>query len=46
MLQGYTGHAPKALLDKFSGAQAQRIEWQVVNPQGDSVAVAARLLQE
>lgn len=26
--QGFTGHAPKALLDKFSGAQVQRIEWQ------------------
>jgi alpha-N-acetylglucosaminidase len=28
VLQGFTGHAPKALLDKFSGAHVQRIEWQ------------------
>ena len=28
VLQGFTGHAPKALLDKFPGTQAQRIDWQ------------------
>jgi alpha-N-acetylglucosaminidase len=28
VLQGFTGHAPKALLDRFAGAQIQRIEWQ------------------
>jgi alpha-N-acetylglucosaminidase len=28
VLQGFTGHAPKALLDKFPGTQTQRIDWQ------------------